>query len=184
MAKSGGTTPAFFPPQSYRGSDRQPNGAEPDIIHANDWRRPDTASSLREDEGPDRLHRPQSCLSGPLRSITNAVPGLSAAGFPITDSMAACLSQMRDQRLDAVTTVSPTYASEILSAEHGCGLMDCCASAPLHSREFEWRGLWPVDPGIDPHLPRNYRPAPSARRNCATRKRNLARTIPTPAGPI
>ena len=58
---------------------------------------------------------------------------------------------------DGVTTVSPTYASEILNPEHGCGLDGLlrervdCFSGILNGADY---GLW--DPGIDAHLPRNY----------------------------
>jgi starch synthase len=60
---------------------------------------------------------------------------------------------------DRMTTVSPTYATEILSAEYGCGM-----DGLLHHRKDRLSGvlngadygLW--DPATDPWLPRNYGP--------------------------
>ncbi len=59
---------------------------------------------------------------------------------------------------DALTTVSPTYAREILTPEHGAGL-----DALLRTRRFDLHGIlngidvgeW--DPERDPHLPAHYR---------------------------
>lgn len=58
---------------------------------------------------------------------------------------------------DAITTVSPTYAKEILTPEYGCGLDEL-----LRQKASRLRGIlngvdyniW--DPSIDPYLIRNY----------------------------
>jgi starch synthase len=58
---------------------------------------------------------------------------------------------------DAITTVSPTYAKEIQTAEHGCGL-----EGVLQSRQHLLHGIvngvdlaiW--NPATDPHLARRY----------------------------
>jgi starch synthase len=58
---------------------------------------------------------------------------------------------------DAITTVSPTYAKEILTAEYGCGLDGLLReradtiSGILNGADY---GLW--DPAIDPHICCNY----------------------------
>ena len=58
---------------------------------------------------------------------------------------------------DAITTVSPTYASEILSADYGCGMDGLLRARAdrltgiLNGADY---GIW--DPGIDPYLARNY----------------------------
>jgi len=58
---------------------------------------------------------------------------------------------------DALTTVSPTYAREILTPEHGCGL-EQVLGARKHILEGILNGLDTItwDPAGDPHLPRNY----------------------------
>jgi starch synthase len=60
---------------------------------------------------------------------------------------------------DALTTVSPTYASEVLTPEYGCGL-----DGLLRARASDITGIlngadygqW--DPATDPHIPQNYTP--------------------------
>jgi len=58
---------------------------------------------------------------------------------------------------DAVTTVSPTYASEILTTEYGCGLDGLLReraadiTGVLNGADY---GLW--DPSSDPYIRRNY----------------------------
>jgi starch synthase len=61
---------------------------------------------------------------------------------------------------DALTTVSPKYAREIVTAEYGCGL-----EGVLRGRERDLRGIlngvdygeW--NPATDPHIVKNYAPA-------------------------
>ena len=69
---------------------------------------------------------------------------------------------------DAVTTVSPTYALEIRSAEHGFGLEGVFERRSgdligiLNGADY---GVW--NPAVDPFLARNYTPAdPSGKRTC------------------
>jgi len=69
----------------------------------------------------------------------------------------------------ALSTVSPTYAREILVAEHGCGLHEVLG-ARRHLLEGILNGLdtlaW--NPARDPHLPRSYtgRDVTSGKRAC------------------
>jgi len=78
---------------------------------------------------------------------------------------------------NALTTVSPTYAREILSPEHGCGLEEVLG-ARRHILEGILNGLdtstW--DPGGDGHLPRTYtaRDVTSGKRSC---RREVAREM-------
>ena len=61
------------------------------------------------------------------------------------------------QSSDAITTVSPTYATEILTPEYGCGLdgllreRSSALTGILNGIDY---GIW--DPGTDPYLPCNY----------------------------
>jgi starch synthase len=58
---------------------------------------------------------------------------------------------------DAITTVSPTYASEIVTAQYGCGLdgllreRERCITGILNGADY---GVW--DPGADPYITHNY----------------------------
>lgn len=58
---------------------------------------------------------------------------------------------------DAITTVSPTYAREIVTSEYGCGLdgllreRQSRITGILNGADY---GVW--DPAIDPHIARNY----------------------------
>jgi starch synthase len=58
---------------------------------------------------------------------------------------------------DAITTVSPTYAREIMTPDHGCGLDGLlreragCAAGIMNGVDYR---IW--DPGLDPHIARNY----------------------------
>jgi starch synthase len=58
---------------------------------------------------------------------------------------------------DAITTVSPNYAREILTPEFGCGLdgllreRQSCITGILNGADY---GVW--DPAVDPHIARNY----------------------------
>ncbi len=77
----------------------------------------------------------------------------------------------------AVTTVSPTYAREILTPEHGQGLHEV-----LWAREQVLRGIlngldtevW--NPATDPHLPERYGPA-TVTRGKARARRTVARAM-------
>lgn len=77
---------------------------------------------------------------------------------------------------DAITTVSPSYAEEILTEEQGCGL-----EGILHQRPADIQGIlngveygaW--DPGTDPHIAANYTlESPEGKALC---KESLIRTM-------
>ena len=69
---------------------------------------------------------------------------------------------------DAITTVSPTYAREILTAQHGCGLdgllrqREARISGILNGADY---GVW--DPSVDPYIAQNYTSRSlGGKRNC------------------
>lgn len=83
---------------------------------------------------------------------------------------------------ELVSTVSPTYAEEIQTLEHGHGL-----EGVLRARAAELTGIlngidtdeW--DPGNDPHIVRTFTPAdPSGKADC---KADLLRTFGLPTAP-
>jgi starch synthase len=104
----------------------------PDILHANDWH---TAASVL---GLDTLRRrdPTAFRIGSLLTVHNlpfmgnhAGRFLAAYGLPAFDPSPILPDWARDSLLalgllhaDVITTVSPTYAREILTPEYGLGL--------------------------------------------------------------
>ena len=84
---------------------------------------------------------PQSCFPGPFSdvvlSFALAAPGaFKIDGVEYFDGVGFLKAGLRLS--DAVTTVSPTYASEIMTPEFGMGPMACCAPAPPSLRNPEW----------------------------------------------
>ena len=131
----------------------------PDIVHANDWHAgliPLLLSAQRKVPTVFTIHN--LAYQG-LFDLSQC----ESLGLPSTDfSHLEFYGRMSFLKAgisaaDAVTTVSPTYASEILNPEQGCGLdgllreRASSLSGILNGADY---GLW--DPGIDPHLPRNY----------------------------
>ena len=136
-------------------------GAEwrPDIIHANDWHAGLIPLLLSERTKVPTVFTIHNLAYQGLFDLSQCESlGLSSAGFRHLEFYGRMsFLKCGISASDAVTTVSPTYASEILSAEHGCGLdgllreRASSLSGILNGADY---GLW--DPGIDPHLPRNY----------------------------
>ena len=141
----------------------------PDVIHCNDWH---TAliPLLRDTVyGWDALLRPTRTLltihnlgyQGLFPASTIERLGLAAwsASFDAGDRAAGRLNLLRTgvRHADAVSTVSPTYAREIVGPELGMGL-----DADLRARSDEVAGIlngvdytvW--SPEADPHLPARY----------------------------
>jgi starch synthase len=133
----------------------------PDVLHANDWHAGLAPLLLSQEKGP----RPAT-----LFTIHNlAYQGLFEAGcferlalpresFHRTEFYGQ-LSFLKAgiQAADWITTVSPTYAGEILTPEYGCGLEGVLRERAgdltgiLNGADY---GLW--DPSLDPALTRNY----------------------------
>jgi starch synthase len=133
----------------------------PDIVHANDWH----AGLL-----PLMLSERKAIRPATVFTIHNlAYQGLfDAEQFPRVGMPNELFSNLEFygrisylksgiHSADALTTVSPTYASEILTSEYGCGL-----DGLLRARSERLTGIlngadyavW--DPRTDPHLPATY----------------------------
>ncbi|WP_377296774.1 glycogen synthase GlgA [Rhizobium sp. SGZ-381] len=142
------------------------NGAlpswKPDLVHTHDWQAALTSVYMRE----------MGCTLPVVLTIHNlafqgqyGVDRLHAIGLPASTYTTQCLEYFGDisymkgglQTADAITTVSPTYAREILTPRFGMGL-----DGVLNERVMALRGIvngidldvW--DPATDTYLPRNY----------------------------
>jgi starch synthase len=131
----------------------------PDIVHANDWHAGLIPLLLSEQTKVGTVFTIHNLAYQGLFDLSQCESlGLSSADFNHLEFYGR-MSFLKAgiSASDAITTVSPTYASEILNPEHGCGLDGLlreradCFSGILNGADY---GLW--DPGIDPHLPRNY----------------------------
>ncbi len=154
-------------------------GFEPDIVHLHDWQAALGAWMLRH----EHAHHPWASRARVVYTIHNlAYQGI----FPkdVTPSLGLPWDVFRYEAMefydqlnfmkagivfaDAVTTVSPSYAREILTPEHGCGL-----DAVLRPRAPHLSGIlngiddvaW--DPARDPEIPASYsRSDPSGKERC------------------
>src|SRR3954462_5383447 len=145
------------------GSERTPLRWRPDVIHCNDWPTALTAAYLR-------LERGRHARS--LVTIHNlAFQGNFDASLMPALRLPASLFTMEGLEFhgrlsflkagiafaDALNTVSPTYAREIQSAQHGCGM-----DGLLRKRAADLSGIlngidttgW--DPSADPLIPQRY----------------------------
>lgn len=136
----------------------------PDLVHANDWHAGLLPLYLSLEEGP----RPATVFTTHNMAFQGNFPaawldkiGLPAALFsPGGVEFYGQISYLKAglRYADRVTTVSPTYAREILTADYGCGL-----NGVLAERGAEFSGilngiddaLW--NPSSDPALARPYR---------------------------
>ncbi len=137
-------------------------GWVPDLVHTHDWQSALTSVYMRE----------RGCKTPVVLTIHNlAFQGQYSAGLLgelRLSPRAYSLDQLEYfgdisflkgglQTADAITTVSPTYAREILTPRFGMGL-----DGVLNARVAVLRGIvngidleiW--DPATDPYLPRNY----------------------------
>ncbi len=149
-------------------------GWVPDIVHTHDWQSALTSVYMRE----------KGCATPVVLTIHNlAFQGQYAAsllpfmGLPESTLSMDCLEYFGDistlkgglQTADAITTVSPTYAREILTPRFGMGL-----DGVLNERVTVLRGIvngidmdiW--DPATDAHIPQRY-DSTSLRRKRANR---------------
>jgi starch synthase len=133
----------------------------PDIVHANDWHTGLLPALIEERDRP----RPATVFT---------IHNLAYQGCFVKDRF-ECLGLPESSRnairfhgkisflkagidlADAITTVSPTYAKEIMTAEYGCGLHGTlreratCVRGILNGVDYD---IW--DPDADPHIARNY----------------------------
>jgi starch synthase len=138
-------------------------GWRPDVVHANDWHTGLLPALLRQDGTPlarsiFTIHNLAFQGNFPLQVFPDL--GLPPeAGTPEGIEFYGQLSFMKSgiRYADRLTTVSPTYASEIMTPEHGCGL-----EGLLRSREADLTGILNgVDydiwcPSKDAQLPQHY----------------------------
>ncbi len=141
----------------------------PQILHLNDWHTAIGALWLRSVYAWDALFRQtrsvltihnigyQGVIGATQRE--EVLPGGDAALLHQEDLQAGRINLLRQGLLyaDLVTTVSPTYAREIRTAEYGMGLEDTLRQRSdalvgiLNGVDYdEW------DPRVDAHLPRHY----------------------------
>jgi starch synthase len=163
-------------------------GWRPDIVHANDWHAGLVPLLLSRQARP----RPACVFTIHNLAFQGNFPAdvLQTVGVPAeffhADGMEfygqASFLKAAIRYSDKITTVSPTYAAEVLGCGYGCGL-----DGVLRAREADFSGilngidtdLW--NPATDVHLPANY-----GARNLAGKracKAELQREFGLPAGP-
>lgn len=141
-------------------------GWKPDIIHANDWHTAPTVYVLEQKRKLDSYY-------ASIHSILT-IHNLPFMGSGTSEELASFgILPSSDPRLpdwarhiplpmgmavaDQITTVSPTYARELLTPEFGCGLQDF-----FKSRQDALEGIingldiesW--NPATDPAIPQNF----------------------------
>lgn len=167
-------------------------GWQPDILHGHDWHAGLTvalvADSRRQSAPSARcatvftIHNLayQGWFDGPYASRAGLSPLLPASP-PLGSLMALAIYYA-----DVVSTVSPTYAREILTPEYGAGL-----DPLLRSRQEHLCGIvngldYSVfDPATDPYIPVKYNA--STLENKAQNKAALQKRVglaPSPAAPL
>ena len=148
----------------------------PDVVHANDWHAGLLPLLLSMETAP----RPRSVFTTHNMAFQGNFPAtalpivdvpqddFTTDGFEFYGQVSFLKAGLR--YADRVTTVSPNYAKEILTAEFGCGM-----EGVLQARAGNFSGilngiddgLW--DPATDYHLPQNYRASDiSGKRVCKT----------------
>ncbi len=136
---------------------RTRHGWRPDLVHANDWHTGLLPYFLARHEGP-RPHTVFTTHNMAFQGIFphDAVPDLGTGDFEFYDKISYLKAGLR--YADRVTTVSPTYAREILTPDYGFGL-----DGVLAARGSDFCGIlngideaiW--NPATDRFLPANYR---------------------------
>jgi starch synthase len=145
-------------------------GFEPDVVHLHDWQTALAAWMLRH----EHAHEAWARHAGVVYTIHNlayqgvfpkeAVPAIGLPWDVFRYEAVEFYDQLNFMKAgivfaDEITTVSPQYAKEILTPEHGCSL-----DALLRHRVRHLTGIlngidaaaW--DPSHDPHLPARYGP--------------------------
>lgn len=165
---------------------------KPDIVHANDWHTGLIPLLL----GMERGSKPATIFTIHNLAFQGNFPAevLSSIGIPqqfFVDGSVEFYGQVSYLKAalccsDRITTVSPTYASEILSPELGCGL-----EGVLQARKKDFCGilngidneLW--NPATDVHLPHRYsRQDISGKRLCKTELQSALGLERNPSVPL
>ncbi len=145
-------------------------GFEPDLLHVHDWQTALAAWMLRHEHADQPwARRARSVYTIHNLAYQGVFPKelMAAIGLPwevFRYEAMEFYDQLNFMKAglvfaDAITTVSPTYAREILTPEHGCSL-----DALLRHRARDISGIlngiddaaW--NPATDGHLAANYRP--------------------------
>ncbi len=137
-------------------------GFVPDVVHTHDWQSAMTSVYMREMGCaiPSVITIHNIAFQGQYSADILPAIGLPSSLFSINGiEYFGGISYLKGGLLtaDAITTVSPTYAREILTPRFGMGL-----DGVLNERVTVLRGIvngtdldiW--DPATDPHIPRNY----------------------------
>ncbi|MDE2183257.1 MAG: glycogen synthase GlgA [Alphaproteobacteria bacterium] len=151
-------------------------GWVPDVIHANDWHAGLLPLMLRQSAEP----RPKTVFTTHNMAFqgnfpTDVLPSIGVSPEFLVDGGIEFYGQVSYLKAglnyaDRVTTVSPTYASEIVTPEFGCGM-----EGIVRARGADFSGilngiddaLW--NPATDPYLAHNYRESDiSGKRACKT----------------
>jgi len=111
---------------------------KPDVVHCNDWHTGPLTQALKEKGSTGKNLRTVFTI----HNLQNQ--GATANRNPMRDGIMAA---------DIVTTVSPTYANEILTAQYGCGLQKMLA---VRAKEGKLKGILNgVDYAYWPNVKRN-----------------------------
>ena len=170
-------------------------GWKPDIVHAHDWHTAPAvyAVALRREHDPFWTHTHTVLTVHNLPYLgQGAGPSLQAFGLPPAPAESGLPDWARNLPLplglwaaDAITTVSPTYAREILTPEFGCGLEDF-----LRTRADRLTGIlngldttsW--DPAHDPEVPHPFTADDLAPREANRRALRDEVRLPDPQGRV
>ncbi len=139
------------------------DGWRPDVVHAHDWQAglvPVFLSQFDEETPPCVLTIHNIAFQGIFQPSTMGALGLNPAGFTQDGfEYFGNISFLKGGlvQADEITTVSPTYARELMTSEFGMGL-----EGVLRSRRDDLSGIlngidteiW--DPGSDPALAQTY----------------------------
>ena len=163
----------------------------PDVIHCNDWQAGLAPAYLRY--MPDARAATVFTIHNLAFQGIFPAQALDALGLPATSFTVdgleyyGQLSFMKGgiAYADAITTVSPTYAAEIQTEEHGAGLHGL-----LQHRRAQLSGIsngidtaaW--NPARDPYLARNYGPSTLADKTHNKRAVQLRAGLPTVNQPL
>ena len=101
-------------------------GWQPDTIHLNDWHTGLASIFLKSSQQPVKtvftIHNLAYGGDTPLTTLSRF--GLTAADFSLVKNNSVNIMREAITASDIITTVSPSYAKEILTPEFGCGLDD------------------------------------------------------------
>jgi starch synthase len=139
-------------------------GWEPDIIHANDWHTALAAYGNLVKRWEDRKNRVASVVT--IHNLPFLGPDVTELledyGLPLANTDLPAWARVLPMPLglwasDAIVAVSPTYATEILHEEFGCGLQDFLRNrAETLSGILNGLDTASFDPNTDPALAVNF----------------------------